>query len=215
MKSQDIVILFKLLCLSRISAGDLLTSPAVSELSGWNDIQDDLRHVENLNAAQRNVDYLFTLRGLSESLGISKSEVQNSLKRNADVQLIRTSRQTGKADVNKKALMAFLRHGLRLVFPVKPAEICRGIPTTFAAPVLAGKLLSAGSLIMVWPDANGKDMGQAIAPLYKSVPFAVRRDPELYAWLALADAVRLGNPREMSLALELMEEKITNDSSKI
>jgi hypothetical protein len=37
------------------------------------------------------------------------------------------------------------------------------------------------------------------------VPYAVRRDPELYALLALVDAIRLGNPREANLAADLLK----------
>lgn len=68
--------------------------------------------------------------------------------------------------------------------------------------MLEGKLYSSGDLLMVWPDARGNSKGQAIAPLFKSAPYAVRRDRELYAMLALTDAIRLGNPRESKLATE-------------
>lgn len=51
-------------------------------------------------------------------------------------------------------------------------------------------------------------MGQAIEPLYKSVPFAVRRDNELYAYLALLDAIRMGNARESNLAIKMLKERL-------
>jgi hypothetical protein len=57
----------------------------------------------------------------------------------------------------------------------------------------------------VWPDAQGKNKGLMIAPLFKTVGHAVRRDPELYALLALVDAIRTGSPREANLAKDLLK----------
>lgn len=41
-------------------------------------------------------------------------------------------------------------------------------------------------------------------PLFKSAPYAVRQDAELYALLALVDAIRIGQPRERNLAIKLL-----------
>lgn len=211
MKSQDILVLIKLLCLSRLKATDLLKDSQDPTLVGWNNeatfYEYQLRRIDDINVAAERLEHAFSIRGLAETLGISKSEIGNSIKRCLNVNLIKISRISQRPEVNKKILFNFIRYGLRLVFPAKPAEIIRGIPTTFAAPVLKNKLFSAGDLIMVWPDTFGKEMGQSVAPLYKSVPFAVRQDAELYSYLALLDAVRLGNPREMNMALEQIEEK--------
>ena len=85
------------------------------------------------------------------------------------------------------------------------------MPTTFAAPILKGKLISAGDLIQVWPDAMGKHRGVAIKPLYKSVVYAAKRDSKLYDLLALIDSVRLGNAREANFALALLKEKLFDE----
>ncbi|OGT69971.1 MAG: hypothetical protein A3H44_14680 [Gammaproteobacteria bacterium RIFCSPLOWO2_02_FULL_57_10] len=84
----------------------------------------------------------------------------------------------------------------------------RGIATSFGAPVLQGKLHSAGEFQLVWPDAAGKTMGLAVEPLFKSVTYAVKRDPQLYSFLALLDAIRLGQPRESNLAADLLKEQM-------
>ncbi|MNR50657.1 hypothetical protein D3C85_1702100 [compost metagenome] len=81
----------------------------------------------------------------------------------------------------------------------------RGIPTGFGAPALSKHLKSAGDLIPVWPDPLGKERGQAIEPLYKSVPDAVKKDRTLYHYLALADAIRVGGPRESKVAANLLK----------
>lgn len=222
MKSQDILVLFKILCVTRAAAGELLPHPAAAQQhAGWSDETweggdsweaGQLRQIDTLNEAEKQREYLFSVRGLSASLGISKSEINNCITRCLNVNLAKISRINQRIEVNKKTLFNFIRYGLRLVFPVKPAELTRGIPTTFSAPVLQGSLYSAGDFMLVWPDPLGKEMGLSIAPLYKSVPFAVRQDPELYACLALLDAVRIGNPREMKLALEKLEDKLFNDN---
>lgn len=81
-------------------------------------------------------------------------------------------------------MLEFIEYGIKYVYPVKPAAVVRGIPTSIAAPVLKGKLMTAGDYIYVWPYAMGKEKGQPVTPLYKSVPFAVKKDPHLYALLA-------------------------------
>ena len=104
-------------------------------------------------------------------------------------------------------LLGFLINGIKYVFPVKPTELVRGIPTAFAAPVMAGKVMTAGDTICVWPDANGTDKGQALKPLFKSAPAAVKADPKLYDLLSLVDAIRIGNARETQLAAQMLEQE--------
>ena len=211
MKSQDIIVLLKIICLSRLKASDLLVGLPEQQNRTWDGGGEGdaitLQHYENINNAQKKLDYYFSVRGLSETLGISKTEISKSLIRCVDVNLAKISRVDKKHTVNKKVLFNFIKYGLRLVFPVRPKEITRGIPTAFAAPILNDKLFTAGDIIMVWPDPSAKEMGQSITPLYHSVPFAIRQDPELYSYLALIDAVRLGNPREINMAMDMLEER--------
>lgn len=47
--------------------------------------------------------------------------------------------------------------------------------------------------------------GQAIAPLYRSVPQAAKNDPKLYALLSLTDAIRVSRVREQRLAASELE----------
>ena len=130
------------------------------------------------------------------------------LKRCQDIGLLRLDPNTQLPRVNSKALLGFVEHGLRYVFPVKPAEITRGIPTGFAAPILEGKLMSGGDMIHVWPDAFGNRKGQSVKPLFKTVPGAVKKDPRLYEYLALIDAVRMGSPREAQVANDLLHARV-------
>lgn len=189
MKSQDILILLKLVSLSRQQE-----SGAIPAADGS----------ANLNA----VSDCYSARGLAAALGISKTEVNASINRSIAVGMAKHDRVTGHPKANSRALLEFICHGLKYVFPAKPAEIARGIPTAFEAPALKGALMSAGEYIYVWPDAKGNEKGQSVSPLFKSVPEAVKKDPLLYEYLALVDAIRLGNPRESKLAISVLEERL-------
>lgn len=214
MKSQDIGLLLKLAALrSRENQGanSSLSKAQQSLPDEWWDwalegSDVDLRQETLPGFQDDQLAARYSVRALAEETGISKSQVSLALQRCLEVGLVRKDRKTGVPRANARALFNFIVHGVRYVFPAKPGEITRGIATTFAAPVLEGQLYSAGELPMVWPDARGNSKGQAIEPLFKSVPFAVRRDPELYAMLALVDAIRLGHPRESKVAAERLAE---------
>ncbi|NIA03544.1 MAG: hypothetical protein GWP12_03285, partial [Nitrospirae bacterium] len=142
----------------------------------------------------------YSVRYLSALLGVSKTEVSNSIKRSTYAGIAYLDNETKSPKVNKKILFNFLIHGIKYVFPPALSIMTRGIPTSFASPALRKYVESAGDLIYVWPDPQGKNMGQSVAPLFSSVPFAVRKDRQLYEYLALVDAIRLGNAREVNLA---------------
>jgi hypothetical protein len=240
MKSQDIVILFKLISLDLQAQNDRVKkreftvildiedaidlAPSESQTyldrfldlrltgnvekialsnsknwEGWEDI-DDISIAPNIDS--------YSVRALSGSLALSKSEVSNSLNRCRDIGLLNTDRLSGQPTVRKEALLDLIKYGIRYVFPAKPGPIVRGIPTAFAAPVMAGKVMSGGDLIPVWPDAYGKSKGQEITPLYKTVPGAVKKDELLYHFLALVDAIRIGGPRETKVADAMLREWI-------
>lgn len=208
MKSQDIVVLLRLVSLHQKLRGvDLLRTqeqqPRSSEWQGWADSPQ-----ESENQPVRLLADEFSVRGLESSLGISKSEVNASIKRSMRTGLALKERKTGYPKANVTGLIEFINHGLKYVFPAEPGAMVRGIPTAAAAPVLQGELLSASEYSCVWPDPMGKEMGQSLAPLYKSVPHGVRRDSDLYAYLALVDAIRLGNPREAKVAQQLLEKRL-------
>lgn len=147
----------------------------------------------------------YSLRALSASLGLSKSEVSNSMARCREAGLLTSDYDTSLPKVNRRELLKVTEHALKYFFPVKPGAIVRGIPTGFAAPALSKSLKSAGGLIPVWPDPFGSERGQAIEPLYKTVPNAVKKDRTLYHYLALVDAIRIGGPRECSVAVNILK----------
>ena len=84
----------------------------------------------------------------------------------------------------------------------------RGLPTAHSAEPLKSKLVASPSEVYVWPDPQGAVRGQAITPLYRSVPQAASNDPELYALLSLIDALRVGRVREQRLAASELEKRL-------
>lgn len=135
-------------------------------------------------------------------LGISQSEVSESLNRSALAGLI----SKDKKILMRKQLLEFLKFGLKYVYPERPGAIVRGMPTAHSGPPL--KDLIAGSEIYVWPDAEGVVSGQKIEPLHPKVPLACKKDSKLYELLAMVDALRTGKIREQELAAEELERRI-------
>jgi hypothetical protein len=143
---------------------------------------------------------------LAASLFISPSEVSKSLKRCVEAGLLYVSGSEKR--VNGTALLEFLVHGLKYVFPPVRGSMARGVPTATATEPLKSRLLDDGEPPTVWPYAEGKVRGISIAPLYKAAPKAALLDAKFYCVLALSDAIRSGRTRERNLAIELLEKEI-------
>lgn len=113
-----------------------------------------------------------------------------------------------KRKLKKSALLEFLIHGIKYVYSAKPGPICRGVPTAHSAPPLANHILASESDQYVWPSDDGKMRGQAISPLYESVPRAALKDSRLHELLALVDAIRVGRTREQKMASHELEKRM-------
>lgn len=150
----------------------------------------------------------FSIRSIAEDLGISKTEIAASMQRLDKLNLIKTHNSNPKISANKKILLELIQYAVPYFFPAEVSGISRGTPTSFAAPILIGKMMSAGELAYVWSDERGSTKGLQISPLYPSVPIAIRGDDLLYNYLALVDAIRIGNPREKAFSIELLREII-------
>lgn len=139
-------------------------------------------------------------KDLAHSLGLSTAEVSMSMERSRFAGLLNEAKQ-----VNVKALLDFLVHGLRVVFPVHPGGLVRGIPTAWSMTPLSETFPGAASV--VWPCEDGTIRGEAIEPLYPSVPKAVAGSHVLHEMLALTDALRIGRAREVKMATEALRER--------
>jgi DNA-binding Lrp family transcriptional regulator len=147
---------------------------------------------------------------LAHELGISGSEVHAAVRRAHRAGLLNLSTFRPK----RAALLEFLVHGLKYVFPGERGGSTRGLPTTFAAPPLKQHFLSeplvgtSARRVQVWPDPEGEVRGEELKPLYRSVPKAAKNDPKLYELLVLVDAIRAGGARERHLAEEELTKRL-------
>jgi len=144
----------------------------------------------------------YTQIRLAETLHVSQSEISNSLKRSEYAGLLINNGQ----EVSRKLFFDFIKFGLSVVYPEHPGPMVRGTLTAHSAPPLDTEFV--GDEKYVWPYAKGHSRGQSIAPLYPTVPQAVRLDQNLYELLALFDAVRVGRAREKNMALEILEQRL-------
>lgn len=150
----------------------------------------------------------WTLGQIASGLDLSPSAIHRSLERAAMAGLYDARRKA----VNRAALLEFLAHGSKYVFPPTWRGESRGIPTAWAAPPLVEHLAASDERIPVWPHPLGKVRGIALEPLHPVVPEAARRDRRLGEALALVDAIRIGTVRERALAVEELTQRVSEAS---
>jgi len=141
---------------------------------------------------------------MAARLGLSASETHACVNRLSDARL------TVDRKIKRGLLLQFLIHGAPYAFAVKEGEITRGVPTAWGSPVLEKHFMKSDELPPVWPSPNGKVKGTSIAPLYSSVPDTAQENDNLYALLALTDALRIGKARDKKIAEKMLKERIKN-----
>jgi hypothetical protein len=139
---------------------------------------------------------------LADELFISASEVSKSLSRCRDSGLLYWNDLEKR--VNRLALMEFLAHGMRYVFPPQRSGLVRGIPTAIAAKPLNAYFVDDKEPPPVWPYSEGTVRGISFLPLYTGAPKAALADDKMYELLALCDAARGGRIRERKIAIDLI-----------
>ena len=144
----------------------------------------------------RNVD-------IAQAVKISPSEVSEALNRCVIAKLVNTK----KRNVNRNALSEFLIHGIKYVFPVEPGAIVKGVATAHSATPVKEHFGETAD-VYVWPYVKGKQRGQAIEPLYKTIPFSVKDDPLFYELLAIVDTIRIGRAREVEIAVKELKKRL-------
>lgn len=142
------------------------------------------------------------MKDLAAELGISPSEISESLNRSMLAGLLAAD----KKKLMKSSLLEFLQYGLKYTYPQHPGGLVRGIPTAYSAPPLND--IIQGEELYVWPYSEGTARGQKIEPLYPSAVKACLEDHLLYELLTLADALRVGKKREQKIAIEELKSRI-------
>lgn len=146
----------------------------------------------------------WTYPKIAVELAMSPSEVHASVKRAMQAGLMDASRA-----VNRSALLEFLVHAVKYVFPPERGGMTRGLPTAHSASPLRSHFRSTSEAPTVWADPEGTMRGEELRPLYPTVPKAARADADLYEWLALVDAVRAGRARERELAVTELRKRLS------
>src|SRR5258708_20848446 len=122
---------------------------------------------------------------VANDLSLSPSEVHGAIGRLRKSRLLHGPKLKDRPNVS--ALEEFLVHGLKYAFPAEHGEVTRGIPTSYAAEPLKSEVSMSNELPPVWPWPEGNTRGIALEPLYKSVPHAAFRDPNLIQFLTITD----------------------------
>ena len=125
--------------------------------------------------------------GLATDLFISASEVNAGIKRLLQAHLLKVKSDYWQVD--QKSMMDFLVYGLVFCFPAQRGEPTVGV----RVDPEWGRFKSRSTwleMLPVWPDAEGKQSGFSLKPLYHSVPKACRCDFALYQWLMVIDTLR-------------------------
>jgi hypothetical protein len=143
---------------------------------------------------------------LAAELFLEPSEITRSLKRSRASGLVYVSGTEKR--VNRPALLEFLIHGLRYVFPAEKGSMTRGVPTGISAEPLKSRFTENGEPPTVWPYGEGKVRGISFAPLHKRAPEAALNDPKLYELLALVDGLREDRIREREAAKEELKKRL-------
>ena len=136
-----------------------------------------------------------TYAALGKRVHLSAAETHAAVKRLEESSLLGADRR-----ILRRNALEFLVHGIRYVFPLRPAGIAaHGLATAYAAPV-AKDAFAATGLVPVWRSPDGASFGQAFEPLYATAPEAAAQDAALYDRLAVIDMLRGGRLRERQFA---------------
>jgi hypothetical protein len=148
-----------------------------------------------------------TFAALGRELGMSASETNAAFHRARNAGLINPLTDLPVPT----AVAELLIHGLKYLLPVQPGRRTRGSPTGYAAPPLAESFGDSKDdpNLPVWPDPHGIVAGLEIRPIFRSALHAAKRDPLLYEWLVLADAMRgAGRARERERAEAIIRKRL-------
>jgi hypothetical protein len=139
---------------------------------------------------------------MAQMLGISLSKAFGAVQKLAKSGFM----LPGSRRVDRLALLEFLEHGIRYVFPAEPGRLKTGVPTAHSGPVL-GPEVDDGGEVYVWPSPNGSARGREIVPLVPKASELPSRSPRTYEALSLVDALRVGRARDRKLAVNALRRR--------
>ncbi|MFT7620452.1 MAG: hypothetical protein ACI97A_004109 [Planctomycetota bacterium] len=138
---------------------------------------------------------------LGVELHLSASQLHASTKRLISARLLGNDRAP-----RPRAVLEFVQHGLKYMFPVEVGGLALGLPTAWSAPPLDQELSSKE--VVVWPHPRGKVQGFEVKPIHKVVAEVAMHRPKLHELLALVDCLRIGRARERRMAEAELKKRI-------
>ena len=140
---------------------------------------------------------------LANELGLSQTEISFSLDRLYAFGLTFSDKKA----VKKDAAYEFLGTAIKYLYPPKYEGIARGLPTGASAdPLSAG--LTKSEEIVIWESELGLIKGQALRPIYLTIPTAANKNKQLYKLLTVIDALRTSHGRVLELSKKYLKEFI-------
>lgn len=146
---------------------------------------------------------------IAYQLSMSQSEMSASLQRSSLCGLLSQDLRT----VQRTALMGFLEHGLRYVYPVQPGRMAVGVACAHSDPHFSQRIISSEAY--VWPYPDGQTRGVSIQPLILSVPKIALVNKTMYHLLSACDMLRVGRSREVKLAISYLNEFLAERSKHV
>lgn len=138
-----------------------------------------------------------SVRDLDEQLGVPKSTISLSLRRLREHRILREV--GGKRRLQRIALRDLVETGIRWIAPAEIGDYELGLPTSHAAEPLASHLRGDPDPLVI-PLPHGPARGRAVTPIHPLAPQAAASDEKLYRLLVIADAFRIGRPRDREVA---------------
>jgi len=157
-------------------------------------------------------------RWLANRLGLSQSEIVKANARLLDSMLIRPdNNEIVDGTINlpyqlvTRNMLEWLCYGIRYYLPPKKIGIVRGIATGWSCEYVNSEM-APPEMPLVWQKNHGSITGEGIEPIYKEAPLACE-DLRMYRILALVDIMRIGRPRELKVASELIKDILRDISN--
>lgn len=173
-----------------------------------------LLKILSLSISEKHQGEVWSQSKLALHLCMSASEVNEGIKRlNVSQLLAPKIEYQHRYQLIKENCKECLISGVKYFIPAQIEMYTRGIATSYAAPIFEKYILKGNDPIPVWPHAEGKHLGFAFVPLYRSIPQSVIQypDPYFYDLLALVDAIRSGRARERDIAIKLLKQMINHE----
>ena len=165
--------------------------------------QDTLIALKTWADSQRGLHW--PLRESALYIGISASEFSKGLKRLEASSLLVA--RNDQRFVEPNALLEWLCYGVRYAYPAQSSGFGRGMPTSWNCEYLVSEMVSP-TPAMIWQQPGGEVEGVIIEPIHASAPFAASQNELMYQALAVIDAIRLGKPRELAIARDILTKLI-------